>query len=561
MKTIEEQLSELKIVPVVKLDRAEDAIPLAKALIAGGIPAAEITFRTACAREAIQATTQQFPNMLVGAGTVLNTEQAEDAIQAGAKFIVSPGLDISVVRYCQKKGIPVLPGCVTASEVQQAIALGLRLLKFFPAEQAGGLKAIQSLSSPFTQIKWMPTGGISMNNLMDYLAFPKIVACGGSYLVKNSDIDAGNWEKITELCRQTMQLIHGEDKAEKLERKPVFEKNKKTYDIVTMGEVLMRLAALPKHRICDGGMFCTYIGGSELNVCSGAARLGLKTAMLTRIPQNDIGKYVLREINSMGVSTDFITFDNGKDARLGTYYSEGGAAPRKPKVVYDRANSSVVRLDLNKLPENVYAETRLFHISGITLASEGLRTTAIEAMKRFRKGGALVSLDVNYRANLWDEEIAYRVISNVLPLVDILFVSEESSRRMFHKTGTLEEIMRSYHEQYGIQIVATSVRKVISNQKHTWNSIIYSAKTDSFFRSEPYESITVIDRIGSGDAFDAGVLYGLLEKGDENSVSLYGDAMAALKCTIEGDLPDIDGQEVENLIVSHKSNDTSEMIR
>lgn len=209
MKTIEEKLEELKVIPVVKLDRAEDGVPLAKALIDGDIPAAEITFRTACARDAIEAISKRFPDMLVGAGTVLNKEQADAAIRAGAKFIVSPGFDASVVRFCQEKGIPILPGCVTATEVQQAIALGLKTLKFFPAEQAGGLKTIKALSAPFPQIRWMPTGGIGLKNLMEYLAFPKIIACGGSYLANNADIDAGNWEGITELCRQTVSLVHG----------------------------------------------------------------------------------------------------------------------------------------------------------------------------------------------------------------------------------------------------------------------------------------------------------------------------------------------------------------
>lgn len=209
MKAIEEQLKELKVIPVVKLDRAEDAIPLAKALIDGGLPAAEITFRTGCAREAIEAVSRQFPEMFVGAGTVLNTEQADAAIKAGAKFIVSPGFDPSVVRFCQGKGVPVLPGCVTATEVQQAISLGLKIIKFFPAEQAGGLKVIKALSAPFPQIMWMPTGGVNLKNLKEYLDFPKIIACGGSYLAKNSDIDAGNWKGITELCRQTVALVHG----------------------------------------------------------------------------------------------------------------------------------------------------------------------------------------------------------------------------------------------------------------------------------------------------------------------------------------------------------------
>ncbi len=210
MKAIEERLEELKVLPVVKLDRAEDGVPLAKALIEGGIPAAEITFRTACAKDAIEAVSKKFPDMFVGAGTVLNTEQADAAIRAGAKFIVSPGLDVSVVRFCQEKGVPVFPGCVTATEVQQAISLGLKTLKFFPSEQAGGLKAIKALSAPFPQIRWMPTGGVGLDNIKEYLAFPKIIACGGSYLAKNTDIDAGNWEGITALCRRTVALIRGE---------------------------------------------------------------------------------------------------------------------------------------------------------------------------------------------------------------------------------------------------------------------------------------------------------------------------------------------------------------
>lgn len=209
MKAIEERLEELKVIPVVKLDRAEDGVPLAKALIDGGIPAAEITFRTECAREAIETVSRRFPEMFVGAGTVLNTEQADAAIRAGAKFIVSPGFDPSIVRFCQGRGVPILPGCVTATEVQQAISLGLKILKFFPAEQAGGLKVIKALSAPFPQIKWMPTGGISLKNLKEYLDFPKIIACGGSYLAKNADIDAGNWDGITELCHQTVALVHG----------------------------------------------------------------------------------------------------------------------------------------------------------------------------------------------------------------------------------------------------------------------------------------------------------------------------------------------------------------
>lgn len=209
MSTSEDLLKSLKVIPVVKLDRAEDAAPLAKALIAGGLPAAEITFRTACAEEAIRTISSRFPEMFVGAGTVLSRSQAEAAIRAGAKFIVSPGLDVSVVRFCQEEGVPIFPGCVTATEVQQALALGLTTLKFFPAEASGGLKAIRALSAPFAQVRWMPTGGVTLENLKEYLAFPNVIACGGSYLVRTADIHAGNWEAITELCRRTLDVIRG----------------------------------------------------------------------------------------------------------------------------------------------------------------------------------------------------------------------------------------------------------------------------------------------------------------------------------------------------------------
>ena len=260
MKDILERIEELKIVPVVKLERTEDAVPLAKALIAGGIPAAEVTFRTACAAEVIKEMTTAFPDMLVGAGTVLNAKQVDEAIEAGAKFIVSPGFDPDMVRHCLDKGIPVLPGCVTAGEVQQAISMGLTLLKFFPAEQSGGLAAIKALSAPFGQIRWMPTGGISVKNIKSYLAFPKIIACGGSYMVADKEINAKDWDKITEICKDTIELIHGSQEAA-IPAAPLDSEEKKEYDVVTMGEVLMRLSALPNRRICDGSAFSACIGG------------------------------------------------------------------------------------------------------------------------------------------------------------------------------------------------------------------------------------------------------------------------------------------------------------
>ena len=207
-KQMEEKIAELKVVPVVVLEDAKDAAPLAKALCEGGLPCAEVTFRTAAAKDSIKAMTDAYPDMLVGAGTVLTTEQVNSAVEAGAKFIVSPGFDPEIVDYCLEKEIPVFPGCITPSEVAQAVKRGLRVVKFFPAEQFGGVATIKALSAPYVGLKFMPTGGISAKNLKEYLACKPIVACGGSWMVKKDLIQAGEFEKIKELTKEAVALAN-----------------------------------------------------------------------------------------------------------------------------------------------------------------------------------------------------------------------------------------------------------------------------------------------------------------------------------------------------------------
>jgi len=207
MKTMNQQLYELGLIPVIKITDPAKAVPLARALCNGGLPAAEITFRTACAAEAISAITKEFPDMLVGAGTVLNAEQADRAAAAGAKFIVSPGLNPNTVRHCQKIGVPIIPGCANPSDIEAAIELGLDTVKFFPAEAAGGIEMIKAMSAPYGNIKFMPTGGINANNLMDYLSFDKILACGGSFMVKEDLIEAGDFDAIEKLTRQAVMKM------------------------------------------------------------------------------------------------------------------------------------------------------------------------------------------------------------------------------------------------------------------------------------------------------------------------------------------------------------------
>ena len=201
------QIGATGIIPVVVLNKVSDAEPLAAALIAGGLPCAEVTFRTDAAEESIRAIAKKYPDMFVGAGTVLTTEQVDRAIGAGAKFIVSPGLNPKVVEYCIKKGYPVCPGIMTPTELEVALGFGLDVVKFFPAENAGGLKMIKAMSAPYTMMKFMPTGGINATNVRDYLACDKILACGGSWMVKGDLINAGNFEEIEKLTREAAAIV------------------------------------------------------------------------------------------------------------------------------------------------------------------------------------------------------------------------------------------------------------------------------------------------------------------------------------------------------------------
>ena len=209
MNPVLEQISKIGIVPVVKIDRAEDALPLAKALCAGGLPCAEVTFRTDAAADAIKIMTDNFPNMCVGAGTVLNAEQVDAAAAAGSKFIVSPGLNPKTVKYCIEKNIPIVPGTSSPSDIEQAIELGLDVVKFFPAEQSGGLAKIKAMAAPYVNMKFMPTGGVNAKNLTSYLDFPKVIACGGSWMVPGDLINAGEWDKIEQLTREAVQTMLG----------------------------------------------------------------------------------------------------------------------------------------------------------------------------------------------------------------------------------------------------------------------------------------------------------------------------------------------------------------
>ncbi|AGQ92795.1 bifunctional 4-hydroxy-2-oxoglutarate aldolase/2-dehydro-3-deoxy-phosphogluconate aldolase [Vibrio parahaemolyticus] len=208
MSSIKEQLKTLKVIPVIAIDKAEDIIPLGKVLAENGLPAAEITFRSEAAVEAIRLLRETQPDMLIGAGTVLNREQAIAAKEAGATFIVSPGFNPNTVKACQEIEIDIVPGVNNPSTVEAALEMGLTTLKFFPAEASGGINMVKSLLAPYTDIELMPTGGINPANIKDYLAIPRVLACGGTWMVDKKLIEAGNWEELARLTREAVALVN-----------------------------------------------------------------------------------------------------------------------------------------------------------------------------------------------------------------------------------------------------------------------------------------------------------------------------------------------------------------
>lgn len=330
---------------------------------------------------------------------------------------------------------------------------------------------------------------------------------------------------------------------------------KREFDLLSLGEIMLRLSPPDNERITRGDAFSKQAGGAELNSATGAAMLGLRCGIISKLPDNDLGVYIKNRIRLCGVSDDYLVYDDDPDARLGVYYYESGAYPRKPRIVYDRKNTSVNKLRVEDLDPHVFEAARCFHTSGITLAlSPELRETTIEMIKRFKEKGTLISFDVNFRGNLWTGAEAKECIERILPYVDIFFCSESTARLTFLKEGDLKSIMKQFTEEYPISIVASTQRVVHSPKRHSFGSVIYSAKDDTYYEEPPYADIEVIDRIGSGDAYISGVLYGLLAHPDEYQKALeYGNAVSALKNTIPGDLLSTDLKEIEGIVREHKS--------
>lgn len=330
---------------------------------------------------------------------------------------------------------------------------------------------------------------------------------------------------------------------------------KKDFDLLSLGEIMLRLSPPDNERMTRGDTLSKQAGGAELNSATGAAMLGLRCGIISKLPANDLGIYIKNRVRLCGVSDDYLVYDGDRDARLGVYYYENGAYPRKPRIVYDRKNTSMNKISVEDYDNSLFRAARCFHTSGITLAlSPQVRKTAVEMIKRFKEQGTMISFDVNFRGNLWTGAEAKECIESILPYVDIFFCSEDTARLTFLKEGDVKGIMKSFAEEYPISLVASTQRVVHSPKRHTFGSVIYSAREDCFYEEEPYADIEVVDRIGSGDAYISGVLYGLLaHEGDCRRALEYGNAVSALKNTIPGDLLSTDLAEIQGIIREHKS--------
>lgn len=342
----------------------------------------------------------------------------------------------------------------------------------------------------------------------------------------------------------------------------IFDFKNKEFGLVCSGEMIMRLSPLNNEMLVQGHMLEKQMGGAEFNVASGVSILGEKTAVVTKLPKNELGKFAKKIIDSNGVSDEFVVYDESKNKRLAIYYYEYGSSPRKPNVTYDRQNSSFQSFKADEVNSSVYNRTEIFHTSGITLGlCETSNKLTYDLIKNFKDGGALISFDVNFRRNLWTEEEARIEIEKLLPSVDILFASEETFRKMFQKTGNLEEIIRAFAKEFNISFIASTQRTVNSPKSHNFTSLIYNRKNDTFYCESPYKNIEIVDRIGSGDAYVAGVLYGILKHNNPEKAMKYGNANSVLKNTIIGDISCADVTLVDSIIADHENGNTSEMNR
>lgn len=549
------KLKELKIIPVVKIDDIEKAVPLAQALCRGGLPCVEITFRTAQAEEAIRRIANTVPEILVGAGTVLTIEQVDKAKAAGAKFIVSPGLNPKVVEHCLAHELPVLPGCSNPSDIELALSFGLDVVKFFPAENLGGTAMLKALSGPYGGVKFIPTGGVNEKNVNDYLSLPCVLACGGTWMVKADLIKAGDFDSIERLARESLAAVNGEAVADP---KPVVKAQKLPYEgkVVTFGEIMLRLAPEGYYRFIQAENFGATYGGGEANVAVSLANYGLDARYVTKLPKHEIGQAAVNALRRYGVDTSEIV-RGGK--RVGIYYLEKGASQRASKVIYDRAGSAIAEADPADFNwAKIFDGACWFHFTGITPAlGDNVAEICLQACKEAKRRGLTVSCDLNYRKNLWTREKAGKVMAELMRYVDVCIANEEDAKDVFGiaaegtdiTSGKLnhdgyKSVAKQLADRFNFEKVAITLRGSISANDNNWAGMLYDGS--QFYFSKNY-SIHIVDRVGGGDSFGGGLIYSFMQGKTSQDALEFAVAASCLKHSIEGDFNQVSVDEVAKL--------------
>ena len=556
--SIYERIKSCKMIPVIALENPDNALPLAKALVEGGLPCAEITFRYPGANTCIKAIKDAYPDMLVGAGTILTKEQVDLAYEAGAEFIVSPGFNEEIVKYCLEKERTVIPGCSTPSDIEKAYTLGLRCVKFFPAEAAGGVKMLKALSAPYNMMTFMPTGGISRDNMDSYYALKNVIACGGSFMIDAKAIKEGNYEAIKELTKDVVKKLNKDSSEDEVSVKKdkINLSNLSDKKIITFGELMLRLAPEGYLRFVQADTFEATFGGGEANVSISLANFGMKSTFVTKLPSHEIGQMAVNSLRKYGVDTSLIT--RGGD-RVGIYYLEKGASQRPSKVIYDRANSAIAMAKKEDFDwDKIFDGVGWFHFTGITPAlSDSVAEITEEACKAAKERGIIISCDLNYRNKLWSKEKAGKVMGKLCKYVDVCIANEEDANDVFGikasdtdvTKGNINDeaykfVAKELAERFGFSYVAITLRESISASDNRWGTMLYDT-TDYYF-SKKY-NVHIVDRVGGGDSFGAGLIYSLMNSYKPQEIIEFAVAASCLKHAIEGDYNFVSVSEVKKL--------------
>ncbi|MCR4696288.1 MAG: bifunctional 4-hydroxy-2-oxoglutarate aldolase/2-dehydro-3-deoxy-phosphogluconate aldolase [Lachnospiraceae bacterium] len=560
-----DRIKECRMIPVIALDNVSDAKPLAKALYEGGLPCAEVTFRREGADLCIKAMKEEYPDMLVGAGTVLSIKQVDAALNAGAQFIVSPGLDEDIVSYCLEKNVCVIPGVSTASDVAKAHALGLRVVKFFPAEAAGGVKMLKALSAPYNMMTFMPTGGISMDNMASYYALKNVIACGGSFMIDAKSIKEGDFDTIKNRTVEVVGAIDriingGSDKSKTVsidtDDKKIDMSNLSNSKVITFGELMLRLAPQGYLRFVQADTFEATFGGGEANVSISLANYGMNTSFVTKLPNHEIGQMSVNSLRKYGVDTSLIVRGG---SRVGIYYLEKGASQRASKVIYDRAGSAIAEASKTDFDwDKIFDNAGWFHFTGITPAlSDELADITLEACKKAKEKGIIVSCDLNYRNKLWSKEKAGEVMEKLCRYVDVCISNEEDAYDVFKikapdtdvTAGEINSegykyVAEELKKRFGFSYVAITLRESISASDNRWGAMLYDGK--DYYFSKKY-NVHIVDRVGGGDSFGAGLVYSLTHNYTSADAIEFAVAASCLKHSIEGDYNFVSVDEVNKL--------------